>query len=116
MSVISHTFIEFRHPSNLKRQHFSSVPDNKEFHGPSVGNPYLYCVLSNVNEQPLSCPPSMSLVTTTKNGKAQKYLLRGDSEGFISMWSVPDLPIDEIKDMQAANSAPKCENMLKLKS
>lgn len=53
----------------------------------------------------------MSLVQTTKNGKTQKYLLRGDSEGFISMWSVPDIPVDEIKILQAANSPPKCEKV-----
>lgn len=51
----------------------------------------------------------MSLVQTTKNGQTQKYLLRGDSEGFISMWNVPDITIDEIKGMQTANAKPKCE-------
>lgn len=89
--------------------YFSSIPDNKEFHGPSVGkdSPFLYCVLSNKDEKPLSCPPSMKLVQTTRGGKTQKYLLRGDSEGFINMWAVPDITLDEIKQLQNSNATTK---------
>lgn len=78
---------------------FSSIPDNKEFHGPSVGRdmPFLYCVLGNSDERPLSCPPAMRLVMTSKAGKTQKYLLRGDSEGYVNMWAVPEISMDEIK-------------------
>lgn len=35
----------------------------------------------------------MKLVQTTRGGKTQKYLLRGDSEGFVNMWAVPDLSL-----------------------
>lgn len=52
----------------------------------------------------------MNLVQTTKGGKTQKYLLRGDSEGIISMWEVPDLNLEEIKSMQGTNATPKCES------
>lgn len=96
------------HLSNT-RFSFSSIPDNKEFHGPSVGkdSPFLYCILSNKDEKPLSCPPSMRLVQTTRAGKTQKYLLRGDSEGFINMWAVPDVTLDEITALQTANATTK---------
>jgi hypothetical protein len=89
----------------------SSIPDNKEFHGPSVGkdSPFLYCILTNKDEKQLSCPPAIKLVQTTKAGKTQKYLLRGDSEGFINMWAVPDFSLDEIKQLQNSNSTGKCE-------
>lgn len=88
---------------------FSSIPDNKEFHGPSVGkdSPFLYCKLTNKNEKPLSCPPAMKLVSTTKSGKTQKYLLRGDSEGFVNMWAVPDVSLEEIKQLQASGAGAK---------
>lgn len=88
---------------------FSSIPDNKEFHGPSVGkdSPFLYCILTNKDEKPLSCPPSMKLVQTTRGGKTQKYLLRGDSEGFVSMWAVPDFTLEEIKILQTSNATAK---------
>ncbi|CRK99649.1 CLUMA_CG012960, isoform A [Clunio marinus] len=93
----------------LYRLPANSIPDNKEFHGPSVGkdSPFLYCVLSNANEKPLSCPPSMKLVQTTRAGKMQKYLLRGDSEGFINMWAVPDFSLEEIKSLQTSNATAK---------
>lgn len=74
------------------------IPDNKEFHSPSVVRdmPYLYCVLSQPGEKPLSCPPSMKLVSTQKNDKLQFHLLRGDSEGYITLWTVPDINSEEI--------------------
>lgn len=49
----------------------------------------------------------MKLVMTTKAGKTQKYLLRGDSEGFVNMWAVPDFSLTEIKDLQNQNSMTK---------
>lgn len=51
----------------------------------------------------------MKLVQTTRGGKTQKYLLRGDSEGFINMWAVPDFSLEEIKQLQTANASTKGE-------
>ncbi|XP_055600330.1 WD repeat-containing protein 7 isoform X2 [Uranotaenia lowii] len=86
----------------------NSIPDNKDFHGPSVGkdSPFLYCVLSQTGEKPLSCPPTMKLVTSNRGGKTQKYLLRGDSEGFINIWAVPDITMEQIKQMQNEKRLP----------
>lgn len=50
----------------------------------------------------------MKLVTTTRGGKSQKYLLRGDSEGYVTLWTVPDISIDDIKELQNHQSTPKC--------
>ena len=49
----------------------------------------------------------MKLVMTTRAGKIQKYLLRGDSEGFVNMWAVPDFSLTEIKNLQNQNSMTK---------
>lgn len=51
----------------------------------------------------------MKLVQTTRGGKTQKYLLRGDSEGFITMWAVPDFSLEEIKLLQTSNATAKSE-------
>lgn len=49
----------------------------------------------------------MKLVQTTRSGKSQKYLLRGDSEGFINMWAVPDFSLEEIKQLQVSSATTK---------
>lgn len=108
----------------------SCIPDNKEFHSPSVVRdlPYLYCVLSQPGEkvfklysqmrndcklafeillQPLSCPPAMKLVSTQISGKNDYHLLRGDSEGFVTLWTVPDISTTEIKKLQTLQSTPQ---------
>ncbi|XP_037904047.1 WD repeat-containing protein 7 isoform X3 [Hermetia illucens] len=85
------------------------IPDNKEFHSPSVVRdlPYLYCVLSQPGEKPLSCPPAMKLVSTQISGKNDYHLLRGDSEGFVTLWTVPDISTTEIKKLQTLQSTPQ---------
>ncbi|XP_076382354.1 WD repeat-containing protein Rbcn-3B isoform X9 [Megalopta genalis] len=71
----------------------SSVADNKNFHTASVeyDQPYLYCTLIQPGDKPLSCPPAMRLVTVQKQSKTVKYLLRGDSEGVVVLWTVPEV-------------------------
>jgi hypothetical protein len=56
----------------------------------------------------------MKLVQTTRGGKTQKYLLRGDSEGFINMWAVPDFSLDDIKQLQTTNASTRGELLEKL--
>jgi WD repeat-containing protein 7 len=51
----------------------------------------------------------MKLVQTTRGGKTQKYLLRGDSEGFINMWAVPDFTLEDIKKLQTSNAMTQGE-------
>lgn len=48
----------------------------------------------------------MKLVTTTRGGKYQRYLLRGDSEGYVTLWTVPDITIDDIKQMRIDQGEP----------
>lgn len=67
----------------------------------------MYCVLAQPGEKPLSCPPAMKLVTTTRAGKSQRYLQRGDSEGYVTLWEVPEFTLDEIKRLQIEQAIPK---------
>lgn len=48
----------------------------------------------------------MKLVTTSRGGKSQRYLLRGDSEGYVSLWTVPELGIEDIKQMHTEQLVP----------
>ncbi|KAH8244751.1 hypothetical protein KR038_007637 [Drosophila bunnanda] len=82
------------------------IPDNKEFHSKSVVRdaPYLYYVLQHAGDKVLSCPPAMKLLQGTGG---QHNLLRGDSEGYISVWNVPEVPLDNISILQAKQMPPR---------
>lgn len=49
----------------------------------------------------------MKLITTTRNGKSFRYLLRGDSEGYVTLWTVPDISMDDIKKLNAEQRTPQ---------
>lgn len=49
----------------------------------------------------------MKILTTIRNGKTQRFLLRGDSEGYVTLWIVPDVTIEDVKQIQDKN-AIKC--------
>lgn len=40
----------------------------------------------------------MRFVTTQRHGETYRYLLRGDSEGFVKVWKIPEI---SAKDLQA---------------
>lgn len=46
----------------------------------------------------------MKIITTSRNGKTQRFLLRGDSEGYVTLWNVPDITIEEVKQIQDRNT------------
>ncbi|XP_073965073.1 WD repeat-containing protein Rbcn-3B isoform X3 [Choristoneura fumiferana] len=80
----------------------SSVPDHKGFHGPTVAHdsPVLFGLLAHPDNKLLSCPPAMRYVITSVGGKQRRLLLRGDSAGTVSVWSVDEAATP------AANSTP----------
>ncbi|XP_011310240.1 WD repeat-containing protein 7 isoform X6 [Fopius arisanus] len=90
----------YKLPSNkLKGKALSSsVADSTNFHQQSVDNdqPTLYCILTQPGDKPLSCPPAMRLVTVQRQNKTVKYLLRGDSEGVVILWSVPEVTSQQL--------------------
>ncbi|CAG9834856.1 unnamed protein product [Diabrotica balteata] len=82
----------------------NSIPDHAEFHTPSTesDSPFLYCLLNQPDGKPLSCPPSMHFITTTKQNKPNKsrYLIRGDSEGNVMVWSIPEISPAQLEEIQ----------------
>ncbi|XP_034938859.1 WD repeat-containing protein 7 isoform X3 [Chelonus insularis] len=79
----------------------NSVADNQDFHTPSADcdQPYLFQTLSPPGDKPLSCPPAMRLVTVQRQNKTIKYLIRGDSEGVIMLWTVPEMTSQQISEL-----------------
>ncbi|XP_044582134.1 WD repeat-containing protein 7 isoform X11 [Cotesia glomerata] len=100
----------YKLPSNkLKGKALSSsVAENHDFHTSSIESdqPYSFCTLSYPGEKPLSCPPTMKLVTATRQNKPVKYLIRGDSEGVIMIWTVPEMTTQQIVDINKNDSVP----------
>ncbi|ERL90941.1 hypothetical protein D910_08283, partial [Dendroctonus ponderosae] len=43
----------------------------------------------------------MRLVTTYRNGQAKRYLLRGDSEGSVLLWAIPDISTAQLEAIRA---------------
>ncbi|XP_043262584.1 WD repeat-containing protein 7 isoform X9 [Colletes gigas] len=87
----------------------SSVADNKSFHtaGAEYDQPYLYCTLTQPGDKPLSCPPAMRLVTVQRQNETLKYLLRGDSEGVVVLWTVPEVTTQQLSQIcQNEHSMP----------
>uniref|UniRef100_A0ABD2VT45 WD repeat-containing protein 7 n=1 Tax=Trichogramma kaykai TaxID=54128 RepID=A0ABD2VT45_9HYME len=97
----------------------SSVADNKDFHTAAIESdqPYLYCTLTQPGDKPLSCPPAMRLVTAQRGSQTQKYLLRGDSEGVVMLWTVPE-PSQPLSQPEPGQDtpilAPTCKTSLTL--
>ncbi|XP_030745113.1 WD repeat-containing protein 7 isoform X4 [Sitophilus oryzae] len=81
----------------------NSTADHKDFHTKSVEHdtPFMYCLLSQPDGKPLSCPPAMRLVTTNRNGQSKRYLLRGDSEGFVLLWAIPDISAAQLNAIRS---------------
>ncbi|XP_074112068.1 WD repeat-containing protein Rbcn-3B isoform X7 [Cotesia typhae] len=86
----------------------NSVAENHDFHTLSIESdqPYSFCTLSYPGEKPLSCPPTMKLVTATRQNKPVKYLIRGDSEGVIMIWTVPEMTAQQIAEINKSDSVP----------
>ncbi|XP_046416203.1 WD repeat-containing protein 7 isoform X9 [Neodiprion pinetum] len=86
----------------------SSVADNKEFHTPAAecDQPYLYYTLTQPGDKPLSCPPAMRLVTVQKHNKTSKYLLRGDSEGVVVLWTLPEISSQQLTQINQNDYKP----------
>ncbi|XP_041377022.1 WD repeat-containing protein 7-like isoform X4 [Gigantopelta aegis] len=62
--------------------------DYHQHHQPT--SPHAYYILNLYSEQSLVCSPAM-VYQYTKEEKPQKLLLRGDSEGRVVIWKLPDV-------------------------
>ncbi|XP_063977797.1 WD repeat-containing protein 7 isoform X2 [Diachasmimorpha longicaudata] len=102
----------YKLPSKALVQLESSVADNTNFHQQSTDNdqPSLYSILTQPGDKPLSCPPAMRLVTVQRQNKTVKYLLRGDSEGVVILWSVPEVTSQQLSQI-THNAKTECPTL-----
>ncbi|XP_006822881.1 WD repeat-containing protein 7-like, partial [Saccoglossus kowalevskii] len=77
------------------------IPDNLDFRsgiGKKPGTnvpPFLYCVLEVPDTTPLACSPTMSFFYG-RRGPYLKLLLRGDSNGRVTVWKMPEVSEKEL--------------------
>ncbi len=73
------------------------IVESKDFHNKSKlalggSRGLLFCRLTTAVERPLKCPPSFKYLIFSKEGKWMKYLMRGDCDGRLTIWKIPDTP------------------------
>jgi len=72
------------------------IVESKDFHNKSAegtaGRPLLFAVFRPPIPDPLQCPPAFKYVIFSREGRWQKFLLRGSAEGSLLVWRVPDTP------------------------
>ncbi|PNF24262.1 WD repeat-containing protein 7, partial [Cryptotermes secundus] len=85
----------------------NSIADSKDFHSKSVenDNPFLYCLLAVPSDKPLSCPPAMRYHVVSRQGKMYKYLIRGDSEGCVLVWNIPEVTNGQLAQIKQEDFA-----------
>lgn len=66
--------------------------DSDTYHNRSSSSPHAYYVLDFYSEKTLACAPAMVLHTCTRGeNQMVRMLVRGDSEGQVVIWSLPDV-------------------------
>ena len=74
------------------------IVESKDFHNKSkvtadTGKSLMFCQFDlHVAQKNLECPPVFKYLIFSKDGKWMKYLLRGDGDGRLAVWKVPDTP------------------------
>lgn len=48
----------------------------------------------------MSCPPAMRYHEVNRSGKVHKYLLRGDSDGAVVVWSIPEVTNSQLAQIK----------------
>jgi WD40 repeat protein len=93
--------------NKLRGKAISCIPDNKEFHSPESDQPFLYCTLAIPNDERLLCPPAINFYLLSRNisdsgsnPNIQKLLIRGDSYGKVTIWSIPDISNRDLSSIQ----------------
>nr|CAD7396009.1 unnamed protein product [Timema poppensis] len=71
----------------------NTIPDTKDFHSKAIESdiPFLYCTLAVPADKPLSCLPAMRYDVVSRQGKLLRYIVRGDSEGKVVIWNIPEI-------------------------
>ncbi|XP_071788146.1 WD repeat-containing protein 7-like isoform X1 [Asterias amurensis] len=79
----------------------SCIPESEDFRT-NVGrgvqitsHPFLYCILEANDLKPLSCAPAMTFFYG-RRGPFYKLFVRGDSEGCVTVWRMPEISDKEL--------------------
>lgn len=83
----------FKLPTNLLKGKAvnSTNPDSPDYHAHfQPASPQAYYILDTLKEQPCVCTPAMEFHRRRKN-RDENYLLRGNSEGQLVVWIVPEV-------------------------
>ena len=82
------------------------IVESKDFHNKSkskgTAKSLMFCKLAVEANNPLSCPPAFKYNIFSKDGKWMKYLIRGDGDGKLIVWKIPDTP--ECVSMQSSEA------------
>ena len=91
------------------------IVESKDFHnkskmpqGSATAN-LLFCELVMNIDKPLDCPPAFKYLIFSKDGKWMKYLMRGDCDGKLSVWKIPDTPDCASMQLKHENGEPKAK-------
>ena len=88
----------------LYRMPTNCIVESKDFHNKSKmpstvsSNSLLFCQLvmdkpdGKKGRPPLDCPPAFRYLIFSKDSKWVKYLMRGDANGRLAVWKIPDTP------------------------
>ena len=88
----------------LYRMPTNCIVESKDFHNKSKmpstvsSNSLLFCQLvmdqpdGKRGRPPLDCPPAFRYLIFSKDSKWVKYLIRGDANGRLAVWKIPDTP------------------------
>ena len=76
------------------------IVESKDFHNKSkvtsdTGKSLMFCQFDvgiHGSHKNLECPPVFKYLIFSKDGKWMKYLLRGDADGRLAVWKIPDTP------------------------
>ncbi|KAK9744711.1 WD domain, G-beta repeat [Popillia japonica] len=92
----------------------NSIPDNVDFHTATTetDRPILYYILSEPDNKPLSCPPAMRFMVSHRQNSTNRYLLRGDSEGYVHIWNTPNVTNTELQTIQDGGTPLKMKATL----
>jgi hypothetical protein len=55
----------------------------------------------------LHCPPAFKYLIFSKDGKWMKYLMRGDANGRIALWKIPDTPECAAMQLKKVNKSAR---------
>ncbi len=89
------------------------IVESKDFHNRSKvsggSKSLLFCELIMDVERPLRCPPAFKYLIFSKEGKWMKYLMRGDCDGRLAVWKIPDTPECASMQLKHESSGDSCQ-------